>query len=391
MRTALPIACLLFVPVVLAAEPAVYRNGWNDLNKNGKKDVYEDPSRPVSRRVADLLERMTLDEKVGQLVQGLRETTAEKDYGERLRLGRISSFLGGSEIIETPALRNRLQRIAVEQSRLGIPLMFGHDSIHGFRTIFPIPLAQACAWEPDLFERTQTISARETAAVGIDWTFAPMVDLARDPALGSHCGRIWRRSVAGRGVCRCVRARISRDQSRRSPDRVVSCLKHYVGYGAAEGGRDYNTTEISEYTLRNFYLPQFKAGVGRRRLDRDERVQLSVRRSRQRQSPHADRHPARRMEIPRLRRQRLGVGRGTDAARRGGRPRRSGAAGAHRRRGHGNGLDQLQPHTEGTGEAAPGARNRGGRSRAPGAHGQIRQGPVRTPLCGRKLPISRLS
>ena len=156
--------------------------------------------------------------------------------------------------------RNALQHIAVEQSRLGIPLIFGHDSIHGFRTIFPIPLAQACAWEPELFERTQTISARETAAVGIDWTFAPMVDLARDPR--------WGRIAEGFGedpwlgalyAAACVRG--FQGTNLAAPDRIVACLKHYVGYGAAEGGRDYNTTEISEYTLRNFYLPQFKAGV----------------------------------------------------------------------------------------------------------------------------------
>ena len=156
--------------------------------------------------------------------------------------------------------RNGLQHIAVEQSRLGIPLIFGHDSIHGFRTTFPIPLAQACAWEPELFERTEAISARETAAVGIDWTFAPMVDLARDPR--------WGRIAEGFGedpwlgalyAAACVHG--FQGTNIAAPDRVVACLKHYAGYGAAEGGRDYNTTEISEYTLRNFYLPQFKASV----------------------------------------------------------------------------------------------------------------------------------
>jgi beta-glucosidase len=260
MNNAPLLSCLFFACATFAAETSIYHDGWNDLNKNGKKDVYEDPSQPVGKRVADLLARMTLDEKIGQLQQGHREADAEKKFGAQLRHGTISSFLDGSELIETPFNRNRLQHLAVEESRLGIPLIFGHDSIHGFRTIFPIPLAQACAWEPELFERTETISARETAAVGIDWTFAPMVDLARDPR--------WGRIAEGFGedpwlgalyAAVCVRGFQGTNVA--TPDHVVACLKHYVGYGAAEGGRDYNTTEISEYTLRNFYLPQFKAGV----------------------------------------------------------------------------------------------------------------------------------
>ena len=260
MKFTLLLSWFLFGAVALAAQPTIYHDGWNDLNKNGRKDAYEDPARPIKKRVDDLLARMTLEEKIGQLGQAHRKADAEQEYGDLLRQGKISSFLDGSELIETPGPRNRLQRIAVEQSRLGIPLIFGHDSIHGFRTIFPIPLAQACAWEPELFERTQTISARETAAVGIDWTFAPMVDLARDPR--------WGRIAEGFGedpwlgalyAAACVHGFQGTNPA--APDRLVACMKHYVGYGAAEGGRDYNTTEISEYTLRNFYLPPFQAGV----------------------------------------------------------------------------------------------------------------------------------
>jgi beta-glucosidase len=260
MKFATLVACLLFAFIASAAEPSVYHTNWIDLNKNGKKDVYENPAQPVAKRVADLLKRMTLEEKIGQLWQCHMETNAVEKFSARLQQGKVSSFLDGSALIETPVMRNKLQHLAVEQSRLGIPFIFGHDSIHGFRTIFPIPLAQACAWEPDLFEQTQTISARETAAGGIDWTFAPMVDLARDPR--------WGRIAEGFGedpwlgsldAAACVRGFQGTNVA--DPDRVVACLKHYVGYGAAEGGRDYNTTEISEYTLRNFYLPQFKAGV----------------------------------------------------------------------------------------------------------------------------------
>jgi beta-glucosidase len=261
MNFSVPCASLLVAMAFSAvAAPDIYHSGWIDLNKNGQKDVYEDATQPLEARVADLLGRMTPEEKVGQLWQAHREGDAEQKFGPALRRGEISSFLDGSELIEIPRQRNALQHIAVEESRLGIPLIYGHDSIHGFRTIFPIPLAEACAWEPELFERTQTISARETAAVGIDWTFAPMVDLARDPR--------WGRIAEGYGedpwlgaLYAAASVRGFQGTNAAAPDRVVACLKHYVGYGAAEGGRDYNTTEISEYTLRNFYLPQFKAGV----------------------------------------------------------------------------------------------------------------------------------
>ena len=260
MKHLLISGCLFFALAVLASETAINHDGWIDLNKNGAKDVYEDPSQPAEKRVADLLGRMTLDEKIGQLWQSGVEKDPDPDLAGRLQRGEIGSFLCGSALIETPVVRNKLQHIAVEQSRLGIPLIFGHDTIHGFRTVFPIPLAQACAWEPELFERTETIAACESAAAGLDWTFAPMVDLARDPR--------WGRIAEGFGedpwlgalyAAACVRGFQGNDAA--DTNRVVACLKHYVGYGAAEGGRDYNTTEISEYTLRNFYLPQFKAGV----------------------------------------------------------------------------------------------------------------------------------
>jgi beta-glucosidase len=264
--------CLLVAFVAKAADTnSIYHSGpsslsattrqdWIDLDKNGRKDIYEDPVRPIAKRVENLLNRMTLEEKIGQLEQANFGKDPDKLLADKLKRGEISSFLDGSALIETPVMRNKLQHIAIEQSRLGIPLIFGHDSIHGFRTVFPIPLAQACAFEPDLFERTQTISARESAAAGIDWTFAPMVDLARDPR--------WGRIAEGFGedpwlgaLDAAASVRGFQGTNCADTNRVVACLKHFVGYGAAEGGRDYNTTEISEYTLRNFYLPQFKAGV----------------------------------------------------------------------------------------------------------------------------------
>jgi beta-glucosidase len=260
MKRAFFLVGIIFAINALGTVPEIYHEGWIDFNKNGTKDVFEDSTQPVEKRVADLLGQMTLEEKIGQLHQNTRDTGAEKIYKDEIERGDIGSFLSGGEVIESPIQRNALQKMAVESTRLGIPLIFGHDSIHGFRTIFPIPLAQACAWEPELFERTQAISARETAVGGNDWTFAPMVDLARDPR--------WGRIAEGFGEdpwlgCLYAAANVRGFQGTNvaDADRVVACMKHFVGYGAAEGGRDYNTTEISEYTLRNFYLPQFKAGL----------------------------------------------------------------------------------------------------------------------------------
>ena len=247
--------------VVSAAETnSIYHTGWIDLNKDGKKNIYEDSTQPVAKRVKDLLARMTLAEKIGQLWQLDMQNDSLKKHGEQLRNGEVGSFLGSSVLIETPVMRNKLQHLVIEQSRLGVPLIFGHDVIHGFRTAFPIPLAQACAWEPELFEQTQTIAAREAAAAGIDWTFAPMVDLARDPRWGRIAEGFGEDPYLG-ALDAAASVRGFQGTNVADTNRVVACLKHFVGYGAAEGGRDYNTTEISEYTLRNFYLPQFKAGV----------------------------------------------------------------------------------------------------------------------------------
>jgi beta-glucosidase len=260
MKRAFISAVCLAAGLVAAQTNAIYHDGWIDFNKNGRKEIYEDPSQPVSRRVADLLKRMTLEEKIGQLWQVDLGADTEKKFGAALRRGEISSCLGSDATVENPIVRNQLQHLAVEQSRLGVPLIFGHDVIHGFRTQFPIPLAEACAWEPELFERTETAAAREAAAAGVDWTFAPMVDLARDPRWGriaeGYGEDPW---LGGRYAAACVRG--FQGTNIADADHVAACLKHFVGYGAAEGGRDYNTTEISDFTLWNFYLPQFKAGV----------------------------------------------------------------------------------------------------------------------------------
>ena len=237
--------------------PEMYHRGWVDLNKNGAKDIYEDPARPVEERVEDLLRRMTREERLGQLEQQHITPQSDKTGAALVTAGGLGSWLGAAP---DPGLRNRLQRLAVEESRLGIPLIFGFDTIHGFHTIFPIPLALSCAWDEQLVERVDTVAAAESAAAGVDWVFAPMVDIARDPR--------WGRIAEGSGEDPWLGSRIAAAAVRGfqgtgfgQDDRVAACLKHYVGYGAAEGGRDYNTTEIGLPTLRNIYLPPYKAGV----------------------------------------------------------------------------------------------------------------------------------
>jgi beta-glucosidase len=242
---------------VVLKRPDIYHPGWNDLNKNGVRDPYEDPAVPIENRVADLLNRMSLDEKIGQLLQLRMENDSEQTQAARLAAGGLGSFLGAAP---TPGRRNRLQREAVEDSRLGIPLIFGFDTIHGLRTVFPIPLGLSASWDPALLERVDAFAAAESTAAGIDWVFAPMVDIARDPR--------WGRMAEGSGedpwlgsqlAAAAVRGFQGDDYGR--PGHVAACLKHFVGYGAAEGGRDYNTTEIGLPTLRNVYLPPYRAGI----------------------------------------------------------------------------------------------------------------------------------
>jgi beta-glucosidase len=214
--------------------------------------------RDVEKEINSLLSRMTLAEKLGQLQQldGEGNGNYRPEHVELVRKGLLGSTLN----VRGAKATNELQRIAMTESRLKIPLIFGFDVIHGYRTVFPIPLAEACSWDPASVERASSIAAAEARAVGLHWTFAPMVDIARDPR--------WGRIMEGSGEdpflgSAMARARTIGFQGRdySAPDKVVACAKHYVGYGAAEAGRDYNTTDISEWTLRQIYLPPFKATV----------------------------------------------------------------------------------------------------------------------------------
>jgi beta-glucosidase len=216
------------------------------------------PKDDVEGKINALLAQMTLEEKLGQLQQldGHADGRYRDEHPDLIRRGLLGSTLN----VRGARRTNELQRIAVEESRLKIPLIFGFDVIHGYRTIFPVPLSEASSWDPAAVERAASIAAAETRAAGVHWTFAPMVDIARDPR--------WGRIVEGSGedpylgaVMARARVRGFQGNDYSAPDKVVACAKHWVGYGAAEAGRDYNTTDISETTLREVYFPPFKAAV----------------------------------------------------------------------------------------------------------------------------------
>jgi len=230
-----------------------------EIRRSATETGIADPK--LDSRIESLLHGMTLEEKIGQLVQysagqATGPGTGRTDYKDMIARGQIGSLLN---VIDTPLL-NEYQHIAVEKSRLHIPLLFGLDVIHGFRTEFPIPLGMASTWDPTLVEKASHVAALEASAIGIRWTFSPMVDIARDarwgrmaegagedPYLGSAMAAAYVRGYQG--------SRLD------APDTMAACAKHFVGYGAAEAGRDYNSTEISEHTLRQFYLPPFHAAV----------------------------------------------------------------------------------------------------------------------------------
>ncbi len=215
----------------------------------------------LEKKVTELLQKMTLEEKIGQLVQysagqATGPTSGRTDDKDMIRKGQVGSLFNVTGSRET----NALQHIAVENSRLHIPLIFGLDVIHGFRTTFPIPLGLAATWEPELVEKAARVAAQESSAAGVRWSFSPMVDIARDSRWGRISEGAGEDPYLGAAMARAF-VRGYQGEHLDSPDSIVACPKHYVGYGAAEAGRDYNTTEISEHTLRQFYLPPFHAAA----------------------------------------------------------------------------------------------------------------------------------
>ncbi|MEJ2523309.1 MAG: glycoside hydrolase family 3 N-terminal domain-containing protein [Gammaproteobacteria bacterium] len=212
---------------------------------------------PIEDRVGRLLSRMTLEEKVGQMSQvNAGESYIHPELAAALRDGLVGSVL--NEV--NPEIVNELQRIAVEESRLGIPLLVGRDVIHGFRTVMPIPLGQAATWNPGLVAEAARIAAAEAAAAGVNWTFAPMIDVCRDPRWGRIAESLGEDPcLAGVLGAAMVRGFQGEDLSRAGT--VAACAKHFAGYGAVEGGRDYASANVPENELRNVHLRPFRAAV----------------------------------------------------------------------------------------------------------------------------------
>ncbi len=211
---------------------------------------------PIDAKVNALLAKMTLGEKIGQMIQYAPwKSTEDKIKGETAQ-GKVGSLLN----VFGAKNCNEYQKIALEQTRLHIPILFGLDVIHGYKTIFPIPLAEDCAWNPDLLEKCEGAAAQEASAAGIRWTFAPMVDVSREPR--------WGRISEGSGedptlgsILAVARVHGFQGQHLNDPGSIAACAKHFVGYGAPVAGREYNTTDMSEVTLREIHLPPFKAAV----------------------------------------------------------------------------------------------------------------------------------
>ena len=208
----------------------------------------------IESRVESLLSQMTMEEKLGQMNQ-----LSPWDFEElaaRVRKGEVGSILN----VVNPEEINKIQKIAVEESRLGIPILVSRDVIHGYKTIFPIPLGQAATFNPQIAEGGARVAAIEASADGIRWTFAPMIDISRDPRWGriaESCGEDpYLSSVMGAAMIKGYQG-----DSLNDPTAIAACAKHFVAYGAAEGGKDYNSTFIPERVLRNVYLPPFKAAV----------------------------------------------------------------------------------------------------------------------------------
>jgi len=248
IRIALVVLLLWSIVLPAIAFAQTQKSGWQNTPE-------------IERKVEALLKQMTLAEKVGQLNQysygaPTGPGTGRSKVEEAIQRGEIGSFLN----VTDPALSNRLQHLAMEQSRLKIPLIFGLDVIHGYRTTFPVPLALSATWDANLVERVSRIAAEEATSSGIRWTFSPMVDVARDPR--------WGRIVEGAGEDPYLGSLMARayvrgyqGSSLNDARSMAACAKHYVAYGAAEGGRDYNTVDMSERQLREVYLPPFRAAV----------------------------------------------------------------------------------------------------------------------------------
>lgn len=220
----------------------------------GTPDLY-------NHQVDSVLALMTLQEKIGQMTIYTTDwestgPTIKAGYQNDIRTGDCGSLFNS----HTVAFTRKLQEIAVNESRLGIPLLFGYDVIHGYKTIFPIPLAESCSWDMAAMEQSASIAAAESAAAGLHWTFAPMVDISREPRWGRVMEGAGEDPYLGSLVAR-ARVKGFQGENFNGTDRILACIKHFAGYGAPIAGRDYNTVDMSERTFRDFYFPPYKAGI----------------------------------------------------------------------------------------------------------------------------------
>jgi beta-glucosidase len=232
-------------------------------DKSSTTALYKNAKAPIEQRVKDLLQKMTVEEKAGQLNQvngGVFTGPAANDPGqkakiERAKNGQVGSFLNVIGVVET----KNVQKIVVEGSRLGIPLLFGYDVIHGYKTVFPIPLAEAGSWDLSAIEKNASVAAKEAASAGVHWTFAPMCDISNDPR--------WGRVMEGAGEDPYLggliaAARVKGLQGNLNDvEHILACVKHFAVYGAVEAGREYNNVDVSRVALWNKYLPPYKAAV----------------------------------------------------------------------------------------------------------------------------------
>ncbi|WP_116127148.1 glycoside hydrolase family 3 N-terminal domain-containing protein [Lewinella sp. IMCC34183] len=240
----IPIFGLLFASWTLAAQQVPY---WYNATHE--------------RRIDSLLDIMTLEEKVGQMTLftsdwAVTGPTIREGYQDDIRTGRLGAIFNA----HTADYNRNLQRMAVEETRLGIPLLFGYDVIHGYRTIFPIPLGETASWNLEAAEEAARIAGRESAAAGLHWTYAPMVDIARDPRWGRVMEGSGEDVYLGKKMA-AARVRGFQGEDLSDPLTILACAKHFAAYGAAQAGRDYNTVDISERVLRETYLPPFKAAL----------------------------------------------------------------------------------------------------------------------------------
>ena len=211
--------------------------------------------------IGDLMSRMTLEEKIGQmnlLAVGFDVTGPElsRDVEPKIRQGLVGGILN----TYTPEAMRKLQSLAVKESRLGIPLLFGYDVIHGHKTIFPIPLGLSCTWNLDSIERSARIAASEASADGVNWTYSPMVDIARDPRWGRIAEGAGEDPYLGAQIARAMVRGYQGDDLSRS-NALMACVKHFALYGAVEAGRDYNTVDMSRIKMYQYYLPPYRAAV----------------------------------------------------------------------------------------------------------------------------------